>query len=166
MTDRITGWTTGRARVVVFLESLAYPEAAKLIYTGLFSLQHRGQEGAGIVASDGEQIRSIKGMGLLNEVFTQRPPSTLPGHLGIGHVRYSTTGSHARQNVQPMVFECIGRHLGDRPQREPDQRTEPAPVVPGGRRHFPDQHRQRNPGAPDRRPDVPLAAAPRGTRAR
>lgn len=83
------------------------PDAAKLIYAGLFSLQHRGQEGAGIVASDGERIRSTKGMGLLNEVFTERPPSTLPGHLGIGHVRYSTTGSSRPQNVQPIVFECL-----------------------------------------------------------
>ena len=83
------------------------PDAAKLIYAGLFSLQHRGQEGAGIVASDGEKVRSTKGMGLLNEVFTERPPSTLPGHLGIGHVRYSTTGSSRPQNVQPIVFECL-----------------------------------------------------------
>ena len=83
------------------------PDAAKLIYAGLFSLQHRGQEGAGIVASDGEKIRSTKGMGLLNEVFTERPPSTLPGYLGIGHVRYSTTGSSRPQNVQPIVFECL-----------------------------------------------------------
>ena len=83
------------------------PEAAKLIYAGLFSLQHRGQEGAGIVASDGEKIRSTKGMGLLNEVFIERPPHTLPGHLGIGHVRYSTTGSSRPQNVQPIVFECL-----------------------------------------------------------
>ena len=83
------------------------PDAAKLIYAGLFSLQHRGQEGAGIVASDGEKIRSTKGMGLINDVFVERPPSTLPGHLGIGHVRYSTTGSSRPQNVQPIVFECL-----------------------------------------------------------
>ena len=83
------------------------PEAAKLIYAGLFSLQHRGQEGAGIVASDGEKIHSTKGMGLLNEVFLERPPSTLPGQVGIGHVRYSTTGSSRLQNVQPIVLECL-----------------------------------------------------------
>ncbi len=83
------------------------PDAAKLIYAGLFSLQHRGQEGAGIVASDGIKVRSIKGMGLINEVFIERPPASLPGHLGIGHVRYSTTGSSRPQNVQPIVFECL-----------------------------------------------------------
>ncbi len=83
------------------------PDAAKLIYAGLFALQHRGQEGAGIVASDGEHVRSLKGVGLLTEVFSQRSPSELHGHLGIGHVRYSTTGSSRPQNVQPIVFECI-----------------------------------------------------------
>jgi len=83
------------------------PNAAQVIYTGLFALQHRGQEGAGITASDGAKVRSIKGVGLLNEVFTVRPPDSLPGHLGIGHVRYSTTGSSRPQNVQPIVFECL-----------------------------------------------------------
>ena len=83
------------------------PDASKLIYAGLFSLQHRGQEGAGIVASDGEKVRSIKGMGLVGEVFAGRPLSELPGSVGIGHVRYSTTGSSRPQNVQPIVFECM-----------------------------------------------------------
>ena len=83
------------------------PDAAQLIYNGLFSLQHRGQEGAGIVVSDGGQIRSTKGMGLVGEVFSKRMPDELPGNLGIGHVRYSTTGSSRPQNVQPIVFECL-----------------------------------------------------------
>ena len=83
------------------------PKAANLIYTGLFALQHRGQEGAGIVASDGEKVRSFKGQGLLSEVFAQHTPTELPGHIGIGHVRYSTTGSSRPQNVQPIVFECF-----------------------------------------------------------
>ena len=82
------------------------PGAAQLIYTGLFALQHRGQEGAGIATSDGTKVSSTKGEGLLNEVFTVRPPMALPGHLGIGHVRYSTTGSSRPQNVQPIVCEC------------------------------------------------------------
>lgn len=81
------------------------PNTAPLIYQGLFSLQHRGQEGAGIVTSDG-QIHSIKGMGLVNDVFATRSWAELPGHLGIGHVRYSTTGSTRIQNVQPLVAEC------------------------------------------------------------
>jgi amidophosphoribosyltransferase len=83
------------------------PEASALIYNGLFSLQHRGQEGAGMAVSDGERIHSIKGMGLVGEVFSERSPSELTGHLGIGHVRYSTTGSSRPQNVQPIVFECL-----------------------------------------------------------
>ena len=81
-------------------------DAAPLIYQGLFSLQHRGQEGAGIVTSDGQRVRSFKGMGLVNEVFATKSWEELPGHIGIGHVRYSTTGSTRIQNVQPLVAEC------------------------------------------------------------
>lgn len=83
------------------------PDAAKVIYAGLFALQHRGQEGAGITVSDGTHVRTIKGMGLLTEVFSAQPISAIPGHIGIGHVRYSTTGSSKPQNVQPLVFECM-----------------------------------------------------------
>jgi len=82
------------------------PNAAAVIYRGLFALQHRGQEGAGIVVSDGEKVRSTKGMGLLSEVFSKQSFAELPGSLGIGHVRYSTTGSSKPQNVQPLVVEC------------------------------------------------------------
>ncbi|MBN1268519.1 MAG: amidophosphoribosyltransferase [Kiritimatiellae bacterium] len=82
-------------------------DAAAEIYTGLFALQHRGQEGAGIVTSDGENVRSVKGPGLLTQVFAQRSFGELPGHLGIGHVRYSTTGSSKPYNVQPLVVECV-----------------------------------------------------------
>jgi amidophosphoribosyltransferase len=82
------------------------PDAGPLIYQGLFSLQHRGQEGAGIVVSDGEKLRSVKGMGLVGDVFTQQCFGDLPGAVGIGHVRYSTTGSTLIQNVQPLVAEC------------------------------------------------------------
>ena len=82
--------------------------AARVIYAGLFSLQHRGQEGAGIVASDGAKVASIKGMGLLTEVFSERSPDELIGHLGIGHVRYSTTGDTVLRNVQPFFAELDG----------------------------------------------------------
>jgi amidophosphoribosyltransferase len=82
------------------------PDAALLIYAGLFSLQHRGQESAGIVTADGTQVRSMKGLGLVNDVFCTDKLHQLPGHLGIGHVRYSTTGSSKMQNVQPLVVEC------------------------------------------------------------
>lgn len=84
------------------------PKAAQVTYTGLFALQHRGQEGAGIVASDGAVVRSIKGMGLVGEVFAKRNlEAELPGEIAVGHVRYSTTGSPRPQNVQPLVVECI-----------------------------------------------------------
>lgn len=84
-------------------------DAPKVLFTGLFALQHRGQEGAGMVVSDGEKVRSIKGVGLVNEVFNRphQPLSTLHGHIGIGHVRYSTTGAPRPQNVQPLVVECV-----------------------------------------------------------
>lgn len=82
------------------------PEAALLVYPGLFAMQHRGQESAGIVASDGTQVRTTKGVGLVNDVFTSDILRDMPGHLAIGHVRYSTTGSPRLQNVQPLVVEC------------------------------------------------------------
>ena len=81
--------------------------AMPLIYQGLFSLQHRGQEGAGIVVSDGKQLSSSKGQGLVSEVFANVSAKKLQGHMGIGHVRYSTTGSTRIQNVQPLVVECV-----------------------------------------------------------
>lgn len=81
--------------------------AGPTIYKGLFSLQHRGQEGAGIVVADGREVRSHKGLGLVAEVFAKRSWDGLEGHLGIGHVRYSTTGSTRIQNVQPLVVECV-----------------------------------------------------------
>lgn len=82
------------------------PEASLLIYQGLFALQHRGQEGAGIVISDGQRIRSEKGFGLVGDVFAKKFLEELPGNIGIGHVRYSTTGSPRIQNIQPLVAEC------------------------------------------------------------
>lgn len=81
--------------------------AASCIYRGLFALQHRGQEGAGIVVSDGKRIVSHKGAGLLAEVFSEERLKPLTGTLGIGHVRYSTTGSPRIVNVQPIVVECL-----------------------------------------------------------
>jgi amidophosphoribosyltransferase len=83
------------------------PDVAKMIYNGLFSLQHRGQEGAGIAVSTGEKVNSVKGMGLVGEVFGKGALAQLPGHMGIGHVRYSTTGSSRPVNCQPLVVECI-----------------------------------------------------------
>ncbi len=78
-------------------------DAARLSYLALFALQHRGQESAGIVVSDGEKIRSRKGLGLVGQVVS--PKDLLPGHMAVGHVRYSTTGGRKPQNIQPLVLE-------------------------------------------------------------
>ena len=79
------------------------PGAAGITYYGLFALQHRGQESAGIVVSDGKKIESHKGMGLVTEVFPKSEMAKLTGHIAVGHVRYSTTGSSRAQNIQPLV---------------------------------------------------------------
>lgn len=79
------------------------PEAAYEVYCGLYALQHRGQESAGIVSSDGENIHSQKGMGLVGNIFTREALKSLTGDIAVGHVRYSTTGSSRIQNIQPLV---------------------------------------------------------------
>jgi len=81
------------------------PAAARRAYLGLYALQHRGQESAGIVASDGRDIQSAKGFGLLPEAIPSGDLDHLPGHIAIGHVRYSTTGTGRVQNIQPLVIE-------------------------------------------------------------
>ncbi|MBI4466823.1 MAG: amidophosphoribosyltransferase [Acidobacteria bacterium] len=80
-----------------------HPEAAKLTYLGLYALQHRGQESAGIVSSDGRELRHHKGMGYVAEVFTELMMGTLEGHAAIGHTRYSTAGETTLANAQPLV---------------------------------------------------------------
>lgn len=80
-------------------------EPAKSVYYGLFALQHRGQESAGIAASDGEDIRHYKGMGLVNQVFDEGSLKGLGGLIAVGHVRYSTTGSSIIENAQPIVID-------------------------------------------------------------
>ncbi len=81
------------------------PDAANLTYYGLHALQHRGQEGCGIVAvDDGGVMRRVKGEGLVTEVFTGERLASLPGSLAMGHVRYSTTGGGGLDNVQPFLF--------------------------------------------------------------
>lgn len=77
--------------------------AALSIYYALFALQHRGQESAGITVHDGSQVRTLKGMGLVPDVFNRADISKLKGHVGIGHVRYSTTGSSKIENCQPLL---------------------------------------------------------------
>lgn len=80
-------------------------EAATLTYLGLYALQHRGQESAGIASSDGEKILTYKEMGLVSEVFDRNILQRLPGFLATGHVRYSTAGSSRLENAQPVVVE-------------------------------------------------------------
>ncbi|MCC6490369.1 MAG: class II glutamine amidotransferase, partial [Candidatus Hydrogenedentes bacterium] len=80
-----------------------HPDAATLTYLGLYALQHRGQEGAGIVVSDGGQLRGHRGVGLVADVFKPHRLKPLQGDLAIGHVRYSTFGTSVLKNVQPFM---------------------------------------------------------------
>jgi amidophosphoribosyltransferase len=81
-----------------------HPDAAQITYYGLHALQHRGQEGTGMVVSDGESLKTIKGEGLVTEVFNANAIKELKGNAAIGHVRYSTAGGGGYQNVQPLLF--------------------------------------------------------------
>lgn len=81
-------------------------EAANLTYLGLHSLQHRGQEAAGITSSNGEQLYVHRGLGLVQDVFTARTIESLPGSAAIGHVRYSTSGGSRLANAQPIAVDC------------------------------------------------------------
>ena len=86
-------------------------DVARLTYFGLYALQHRGQESAGIAVSDGSQVMAMKDMGLVNQVFDEPRLSGLAGHIAIGHARYSTTGSTVWQNAQPIVRHAGGRTI-------------------------------------------------------
>src|SRR3990170_2743870 len=78
-------------------------EAARLTFFSLYALQHRGQESAGIAATDGRDMRVVRRMGLVGQVFAEPDLGALTGRAAIGHTRYSTTGSSRIQNAQPMV---------------------------------------------------------------
>ena len=82
-----------------------HPDAARMTYWGLYALQHRGQESAGIASADGSEVNDIKGMGLVSEIFTDDVLARLPGYMAIGHTRYSTTGDSALLNAQPISVE-------------------------------------------------------------
>lgn len=84
-------------------------DIACYVYWGLFALQHRGQESAGLAVTDGTQIELTKNMGLLTEAIRSLP--RLPGHMGVGHVRYSTTGSNNPRNIQPLVVQFKDEHI-------------------------------------------------------
>src|SRR5579872_5204588 len=82
-----------------------HSESANMTYLGLHALQHRGQESAGIVSSDGQQLFAHRAMGLVQDAFTQRQLEQLPGKVAIGHVRYSTAGSSHIKNAQPIAVD-------------------------------------------------------------
>ena len=104
-----------------------HPNAAELTYYGLYALQHRGQESAGIVSSDGHQFRVHKGMGLVSQIFNNDILHGLAGTMAVGHTRYSTTGSSHLRNAQPLTVDCA-RTPGSRTSRcagSPSHRRSP-----------------------------------------
>ena len=89
-----------------------HADASNLVYLGLYALQHRGQESAGIVSSDGENLERIAKMGWVQHVFEKTNfQQELPGNLAIGHVRYSTAGSSTIENAQPIVIQHKGKKI-------------------------------------------------------
>ncbi len=83
-----------------------HPEAANMTYLGLYALQHRGQESAGIASSDGQQVRVSRSMGYVADAFSGDELAKLPGSLAMGHVRYSTAGESKISNAQPILIDC------------------------------------------------------------
>jgi amidophosphoribosyltransferase len=83
-----------------------HAEASNLAYLGLYALQHRGQESAGIVSSDGTELHMHRAMGEVEEIFQPSVLAKLPGNLAIGHTRYSTAGDKALLNAQPIMIDC------------------------------------------------------------
>ena len=88
-----------------------HKDAARLTYLGLYALQHRGEESAGIVAYDGKRVRSHMGMGLVGDVFDEGIIKSLHGNTACGHVRYSTTGSNHEKNIQPFLATLQRGHI-------------------------------------------------------
>src|ERR1700739_4467803 len=83
-----------------------HPNASELAYYGLYALQHRGQESAGIVTSDGRNFRAHRGMGLVPQIFNGDVLHQLVGNIAGGHTRYSTTGASQLKNAQPLTVDC------------------------------------------------------------
>ncbi len=96
-------------------------DVARLAYFGLFALQHRGQESAGIAVSDGGRVTALREMGLVAQVFDEEKLAACPGEVAIGHTRYSTTGGAHWSNAQPMVHHGAAAHGRARAQRQPRQ---------------------------------------------
>src|ERR1700712_3623008 len=83
-----------------------HPEASNLVYLGLYALQHRGPESAGMASSDGRTIHSFRKMGHVADIFTPDVLNQLPGDMAIGHTRYSTAGDNSLRNAQPLSVTC------------------------------------------------------------
>lgn len=84
-------------------------DVSKITYFALHSLQHRGQESAGIAVSDGTKLRSIRNLGLVTSIFNENNLSKLKGFIAIGHNRYSTTGGNTKNNIQPVILSVKGK---------------------------------------------------------
>ena len=153
----------------------ARPRGGRLSYFALYALQHRGQESAGIAAADrGGHIITRRELGLVNQVFSENDLRTLAGELAIGHVRYSTTGSNAWENSQPVQrsegTNGSRRELALGAQRQPDQRARAARRAARARRQLQldlglGDHRRADrdaPGRADRGRDRRGAAAAAG----
>ncbi len=82
-------------------------QAGVVAFFGLFALQHRGQESAGIAVSDGSVVRMHKDMGLVSQVFKEEILDAMPGHMAVGHTRYSTTGASVLRNAQPIFCQSL-----------------------------------------------------------
>jgi len=108
---RYLSWKETPREACGIMAVAGHPEAANLVYLGLYALQHRGQESAGIVSIDGGKIYSHTGDGCVSDVFTRETLSALPGHIAIGHVRYSTTGSETCKNAQPILVNYQGGRI-------------------------------------------------------
>ena len=88
-----------------------HPDASRLTYLGLYAIQHRGQESAGIVSLRGQEHFRHKGLGLVGDVFTEEVLEQLPGNAAVGHVRYSTTGLNFLNNAQPITANLLSGPL-------------------------------------------------------
>ncbi len=91
--------------------TIGHKDAARLTYLGLYALQHRGEESAGIISYDGKRLRSHTGMGVVRDLFTEKTIRSLRGNMALGHVRYSTTGSSVETNIQPFLVKHKRGHL-------------------------------------------------------
>src|SRR2546428_11447474 len=96
-----------------------HPEAANVTYLGLYALQHRGQESAGIAATDGHNFHTEKAMGWVADVFSPERLRRLPGHRAMGHVRYSTAGTSSLRNAQPITATTAHRPVAIAPHGNP-----------------------------------------------